>query len=82
MRFKNTKYEIELIDYSCNIAGIVDGIFGFDENKNLIVECAPIDSRADRVKIYFLKKYATRKGIKKSFFDYCMTLKNKRVYSI
>ena len=58
--------------------GLYDSTFIF-ENNQLITEDAPIGSRGDKTKIYYIKKYANNKGFKKSFYDYCMTLKNKVV---
>ena len=46
--------------------GLYDSTFIF-ENNQLITEDAPIGSRGDKTKIYYIKKYANNKGFKKSF---------------
>ena len=62
--------------------GMYDGHFLFDNEKRCVIDASKQGDRTEKVVKNYHKKYVSKNGIKKSFFDYCMTLKNKRVHNI
>ena len=69
---------IEILDN-----GIYDGHFLFDsETKKCVIDASKQGGKSERVIKNYQKKYVSKNGVKKSFFDYCMTLKNKRVLNV
>lgn len=69
---------IEILDN-----GIYDGYFLFDNvTKECIIDGSKKGGKSEKIIKNYQKKYVSKNGIKKSFFDYCMSLKNKRVFIV